>query len=103
MKYIYQFKILMKDKSINFCEDIFDLNVWSYDGNPDYFFPSIDISNIGELLKKNDPSLRVYERIFKEMHFRTGNVYDFVVEAFVKKIKGSRQVQFRVVDSFMIF
>ena len=62
LKRMYQFKILMKDPSIDQREKVFEIFVISYDGNPDYFFPSIDLQRI----KKGDqnPKLRVLEKIF---------------------------------------
>ena len=86
----------MKDESIDKQNKVFEAYVISYDGNPDYFFPSVNLQSISA--DKEDPKLKILEKVFQEIHFHTGNVYEFIVQTiFVKD-----QIWFRVVDSIFL-
>ena len=96
MKKIYQFKLLMKDASLEHKPKVFEAVVVSYDGNPDYFFPSVNLQGIK--FDDPDPKLKILEKVFNEMHFHTGNEYEFIVQTIFVKDK----IWFRVVDSIFL-
>jgi len=86
----------MKDESIDKDEKTFPAYVISYDGNPDYFFPSINLQKVQ--YKDKNPKLKILEKVFDEIHFHTGNEYEFIVQTiFVKD-----QIWFRVIDSIFL-